>query len=960
MRTKDTTMHYFLEETARHILSQYPDNLHELCVVFPNRRSGRFFQRYLAGSLRQPVWSPTILTITDLMEELSGLQKADQLSLVFDLHQVFQQQKPTDTAETFDQFFHWGEMLLRDFDDIDKYLADPKDVFRNLARLKSIDEHFSYLNEDQIAAIQQFWDSLDLQSPSSQQQDFISIWEILYNVYVSFNQGLEEKGVAYEGKIYRTVADRLKAGKLELQYPRYLFVGFNALTPAEKSLFHELTGAEKADFYWDYDRYYLEGHEAGHFLRSNLAEFPSPDLGIHQDFAKPKNIRFINTAYDIAQAKILPRLLEDLSSGRDANPDRTAIVLPDEQLLLPVLNSLPEDLPSINVTMGYPVDATPAFSFLLSLIQLQKNVREKAAKQFYYKDVLAILNHQYMGVLRDERIEALSRGIHKHNKIYLAPEELHEHEMLQDIFTVPQDYASLSDYLLKNYERFYRLIKEKSREQEDDLLMELESIYHVYLSVKRLKEIFSARQVEVKTETYLRILERVIMNQSIPFRGEPLSGLQVMGILETRTLDFENLIILSMNEGVFPTAESAPSFIPFNLRKGFGLPTHEQNDAIYAYYFYRLIQRARNVTLVYNSSTDGLKTGEMSRFMHQLKYEGGHPISEETVVSDLDIPVSRDITVTKSKDVMEALEQWNGLNGGKRKLSPSALNTYLRCPLQFYFKYVAGLEEPEEITEDVDMPLFGTLLHHAMERMYEPYVKSGEAITAEELQRLEKNDELIRRYIRDAFREEYFSDVAAGQSLHLSGKNLLIEDILHRYIKQLLRKESKFTPFRPLSLEGEYNSTLRFEVNDGEKEVTLRGKIDRVDEHGGAVRVLDYKTGQSKGGIKDVASLFARDGNHAALQALLYARMYDQNNPDGQQLVPGLYFLRDIYRDDFDYRLMMNKAPVSYHQVAGQLEEQLKELMQQLYDPDIPFEQTEDWNTCRFCPYNGICRRKTD
>ena len=951
-------MNYFLEETARHLLSKYPDNLHELCLVFPNRRSGRFFQRYLAGLIKKPVWSPTILTIADLMEELSGLQKSDQLSLVFDLHQVFQQQKPGETEETFDQFFHWGEMLLRDFDDIDKYLADPRDVFRNLAQLKSIDEHFSYLSEEQLAAIRQFWESLDFQSPSGQQQDFISIWEILYNVYLYFNQRLDEKEAAYEGKIYRTVVDRLKAGQLPLQYPRYIFVGFNALTPAEKALFRDLTAEDRADFYWDYDQYYLEGHEAGRFLRSNLAAFPSPDMGIDRDFSKPKNIRFINTAYDIAQAKILPRLLDDLSSGQDGNPDRTAIVLADEQLLLPVLNSLPEDLPSVNVTMGYPVNATPAFSFLLSLIQLQKNAREKQAMQFYYKDVLAILNHQYMGVLRDERIEELSRHIHKHNKIYLAPEELREHDMLKDIFTVPDNYASLSDYLLKNYETFYRLMKEKSQEQEDSLLMELESIYHVYLSVKRLKEIFSSQQVEVKTETYLRILERVIMNQSIPFRGEPLSGLQVMGILETRALDFENLIILSMNEGVFPTAESAPSFIPFNLRKGFGLPTHEQNDAIYAYYFYRLIQRAGNVTLVYNSSTDGLKTGEMSRFMHQLKYEGGHPISEETVVSDLDIPVSRDITVTKSQDVMELLERWNGLNGGKKKLSPSALNTYLRCPLQFYFKYVAGLEEPEEVTEDVDMPLFGTLLHHAMERMYEPYLESGQQITAEELRKLEKNDELIRRYIQDAFRKEYFSDVDSKQSLDLSGKNLLIEDIIHQYIRQLLRTESKFAPFTPLSLEQAYKTSVRFEVNGGEKEVTFRGKIDRVDEHNGFIRILDYKTGQSKGGIKDIPSLFTRDGNHAALQALLYARMYDQDNPDGRQLVPGLYFLRDIYRNDFDYRLIMNKAPVSYHQVAGQLEEHLKELLQQLFDSTVPFEQTEDWNTCRFCPYNNICRRK--
>ena len=950
-------MKYFLQETARDILAQHGDHLVELCLVFPNRRAGVFFKRYLANELNQPVWSPSILTISDLMQDLSGLQKADHLSLLFDLHQIFQQQKKT--REPFDEFYHWGEMLLHDFDDIDKYLVDPRDVFRNLASLKSIDEHFSYLSEEQIEAIRQFWSTFQVHPPSREQKDFISIWEILYNVYLYFNQLLDEKGHAYEGKIYRSVADQIRAGKLAPAYEKYAFIGFNALTPVEKKLFDELASRQMADFYWDYDNFYLHGHEAGRFIRSNIREFASREMNIYDNLAQSKDIQFINTPYDIAQAKILPRLLNDFSPAQQSNPDQTAIILPDEQLLLPVLNSLPNDLSSVNVTMGYPVDATPAFSLLLSLISLQQNARQQGGGvAFYYQDVLAILNHQYMGIISNQQVAQIHESIHKHNKIYIGSEELHVHDLFRKIFTLPEGYRSLSDYLLEGYAHFYRLLKDKSSEEDESLKMELESIYHVYLSVKRLKEIFDVQQVEVRTETYLRILERAIKNQSIPFQGEPLSGMQVMGILETRSLDFENLIILSMNEGVFPTAESSPSFIPYNLRKGFGLPTHEHNDAIYAYYFYRLIQRARRVTLVYNSSTEGLKTGEMSRFMHQLLFESNQDIIQKTVVSGLGIPGEKTIEVAKTPGVMEQLERYNSLEGGGRTLSPSALKSYLVCTLRFYFRYLAGLKEPEEVSEEVDLPLFGSLLHNTLERIYGPYAEAGQWVDTGELRKLDQDTQSLEGYIMDAFRKEYFSDYPADQPLKLSGKNLLVKDIILQYIRQLLRAEQHFTPFRPLSLEGTYKGTLFFQAQGEQKQVTLEGTIDRVDEQEAGIRILDYKTGQSKGTFQDIPSLFDHKGQHDALQALIYARLYAQNHTPQKPLIPGLYYFREIYGPGFDYRLKMGKAPVTYGPVAKEMEKGLQEALSQLFDPAIPFVQTDDRNACRICPYAGICRRE--
>ncbi len=949
-------MQYFLQEAARDVYRKYGDRLSDLCLVFPNRRSGLFFKHYLSGELTNPVWSPEVLPISDLMQQFSGFQKADQLSLIFMLHQVFKKEKQS--QEPFDEFYHWGEMLLRDFDDIDKYLADPRDVFRNLAQLKSLEDHFSYLTEEQIESIRRFWDTLNVGQLSKEQNDFITIWQVLYNVYFQFNRILDEQKQAYEGKIYRAVMDRINSNTLYPRHDMYIFIGFNALTPVEHYLFKELKQQEKGVFYWDYDHFYLKEHEAGTFIRRNMEHFPGEDLGVYNGLQQEKNIQFINTPYDIAQAKILPDLLSGTPAENNGAPDKTAIVLPDEHLLLPVLNSLPESTGEVNVTMGYPVYSTPAFSFLLTLIHLQENVKQQNGEvQFYYNDVLSVLNHQYLGIIRDEQVEALIERIHTHNKIYIPSDELTVNNLFRSVFKLPGSYESLSDYLLDNYYHFYTLLKKLDQGEDHPLRMELESIYYVYISIKRLKEVFQQHKAEVKPATYLRILERVVKSQSIPFQGEPLSGIQVMGLLETRALDFENLIVLSMNEGVFPKAESTPSFIPFSLRKGFGLPTYEHNDAIYAYYFYRLIQRAKNITLVYNSGSDGLKTGEMSRFMHQLKFETGFDIKERTVVSGLSIPEGKSITVDKTPEILEVLEKYNTYTHNEKTFSPSAINAYLRCSLQFYYRYIAGLKEPEEVTENVDLPLFGSLLHKAIQLLYEPYRENKSRITTEELKKLEKNDDLIEARIMDAFREEYFSDFPADKTINLSGKNLLIKDIIHQYIKQFLRVEQKFAPFLPISLEETWKTSVEFAVEGEDKNVLIQGDIDRVDENGSGIRIIDYKTGQPKQSFKDVPSLFEKYGNHAALQALIYSRMYDEVHGAQKKIIPGLYFFRRIYQDDFDWRLKMNKKPVSYDEVKIELEENLRGILKEIFDPEEAFTQTDDLNTCRFCPYAMICRR---
>jgi CRISPR/Cas system-associated exonuclease Cas4 (RecB family) len=945
-------MQYFLQEVAKDIYSNHKDNLSQITLVFPNRRAGLYFRKYLSENINQPVWSPEIFTINDLMQQLSGLQLADPMMLIFDLHQLFNKEKGYN--EPFDEFYFWGEMLLRDFDDIDKYLVDPGDIFQNLASIKSMEDQFTYLTEEQIEAIRRFWDTFKVGQLSDEQSDFLSIWEILYNVYIQLNQLLDEKQYAYEGKIYRAVWDLIQSNKLNVPRDKYIFVGFNALTPCEKKMFHYLKNQEKAEFYWDYDEYYLNDHEAGRFIRQNLKEFPNMLDHNPAWMNTEKQIRFLNASYDIAQAKILPELLKDKEIPAN-DPNNTAIVLPDEHLLLPVLNSLPDNIDGINVTMGYPVSVTPAYTLLLSLIELQKNAKRNDEEVlFYHKDVLSILNHQYIGLIRDQKTEKLILHIKEHNKVYVKSGELKEAEFMKKIFMLPETYESLSDYLLDNYHHFYRILKEQA-DGEISVSLELECIYNVYLIVNRLKEIFTERKIEIKVETYLRILEKTIQNQTIPYEGEPLSGLQVMGILETRALDFEHLILLSMNEGVFPKADSTPSFVPYSLRKGFGLPTYEHNDAIYAYYFYRMLQRAKKVTLVYNSGSNGIQTGEMSRFMQQLKYESNFKVVENTVISGISTPEIPEIKVAKSKEVMKKLEAYNTLNESGSMLSPSALNKFLACPLQFYFRYVAGLEEPEEITEDVDLPLFGSLLHKALEILYGNYV--NKELTVDDLKILEQDNTRIENVLLEAFREEYFTDIPEGQPIKLSGKNILIKEILQKYMKQFLKVDQKFAPFTVKKLEKPFKTHIDFEVNGENKRVTFRGIIDRLDVNNDGVRVIDYKTGKSEQNFNNIPQLFEAKGNHKALQALIYSKMYDETEHTDKEIIPGLYFIRDLFGNNFNYELKSQRKKVFYKQIADELHEHLKLVLQDLFDPEQEFYQTDDHNICRNCPYKQICRR---
>lgn len=959
-------MNTFLHHIATDLYSRYGEKISDLCIVFPNRRASLYFKKYLSELTNKPIWAPATTTINELMQEISGFDIADNIKLLFELYTIYKRVKKTE--ESFDDFYFWGEMMLNDFDDIDKYLVNPEDLFKNLKSLKSIQDQFNYLSDEQIEAIKQFWQSFDIQKQSAHQEDFISIWNILLDIYKLFKQKLNDLGITYEGMTYRFVADKIKGNeKIELPHSKYVFIGFNALNNCEKKLFNYLQNNKLADFYWDYDESYInnEHHEAGFFLRQNIQDYKNPTSFLNQDIfkslSKEKKIDIISVPSDIGQAKVITQILKESKENHTESPNKTAIVLTDEEMLVPVLHSIPDTIDKINVTMGYPVSNTPIYSLLEHVIELQRNSKEtKSVTTFYHKNVLAILSHQYVNTQFETEANNLLQFIKTNNRIVISKEELSTCEFFTVIFTKINTYLELSEYMLNILHQVYNSLKKSGDENTiHTTSLEKEYIYHIYLSINRVKDVLHEQKIEIKMETYIRLIRKIIRNLRVPFTGEPLSGLQIMGILETRLLDFENLFITSLNEGTLPKTEASLSFIPYNLRRGFGLPTIEHQDAIYGYYFYRLIQRAKNITLIYNSSSDGMQTGEMSRFLYQLKFESEHQITEKSLRYDINITQAKELTIEKTDEVIKKLNKFIPSKGGTKYLSPSGLSTYLRCKLQFYFRYIAELREQDDITEEIDAPLFGNILHEAMDFLYKDFV--GIELSNEIIQKLKKDKVKISEAIDHSFSKEYFK----SGKVNYSGKNIIIREVIEKYIYQILKIDENIAPFKILSLEDTYEIEVPIAKNGSTETVKLGGKIDRVDELNNNIRIIDYKSGGDKLEFKNIESLFSeekKNQNSVVFQTFLYSRFYKEIKNPNQNIVPGVYSVRKIYDNNFDYRIKQKENRTEtiiedYDLVATEYSEKLTELITDIYNPEITFSQTEEIRNCEYCEFRKICHR---
>ena len=884
--------------------------------------------------------------------------------MLFTLYDIYIRQ--SGSTETFDEFLYWGEMLLNDFDDIDKYMANARMLFSNVTDLREIENDFDFLSDEQIAAIRSFWSSFYPRGDTPNQQQFLAVWQVLYDLYEEFRATLGAEGKGYEGMIFREVVESMERGESpDLPYEQIVFVGLNALSVSEERFLAQLQKRKIADFYWDYvsDKVTDPDNKASYFVSRNRKSFPS-SMKLPPEEKVKTEIEVIGIPSGIGQAKHVYTLLSDWCKEAEMSSEealRTAVILPDEHLLIPVLNAIPEQIRRINVTMGYPLAGTPVASLIEYILALQKNVRYIDRNPlFYFRDVLPVLNHRYILSTSPEIISSLVKEITENNNIYISHTELGKTPLLEILFTPVTGVEAFSDYLIKVLEELNKVMSALSDEEEEDAPqrtndLEQEFIFHYFTTVNRMKEVMKDARIEMKIDTFFRLLKRVTDTIPIPFQGEPLSGLQIMGVLETRALDFDRLIILSMNEGIFPQRKAANSFIPYNLRRGFGLPTYEHQDSVWAYHFYRLIERASHVSLLYDTRSNGLQTGEVSRFVHQLHYHYEVPMRDKLVVYNVSSSKTPPLAVPKREDIMRRLDAYR--KGGSKAISASAINTYLDCPLKFYFSVVEGIREEEEVSETIESDVFGSILHKVMEELYKPF--QGKMVTVDLLKAIRKDTALLTGAIARAFASEFFKTEVVRS---LTGQNYLIGEMIRKYVEKILERDGKLTPFVYIESERKINGLISLSDHS---EIRLKGFIDRVDEVRDAIRIIDYKSGSGTTTFSSIESLFnkeEKDRAKAVMQVFMYCWMYAHFTENkGKTIQPGIYYVRSLFSDPFDpsvyHRIERGKSEKveDFSGYAQAFEEGLRGCLDEIFNPEIPFTQTPTGKACSYCPFKGIC-----
>lgn len=982
-------MKAFLKIVAKDMLEKYGTDMSDIAVVFPNKRASLFLNNYLAQLAHKPIWTPTYITISDLFRRHSDLKVADPIKSICDLHKTFV--KCTGIDETLDHFYGWGQLLLADFDDVDKNMVDAKQLFANLSDIHELDD-VSYLTDYQKEMIRKFFSNFSDDHNSELKKRFLQLWCHFYDIYTEFNQRMTEQGLAYEGALYRSVVSN---ESIEFRHKKYLFVGFNMMQVVELNLLNRLKKQGKAAFYWDYDQYYMDGNnEAGHYIRQYLPYYPNeladyPQQEIYNNMTKNKDITYISAPTENIQARYVNSWLKE--NGRYKMGRNVAIVLSDESLLQSVIHSLPQEVGSINITIGYPLQQTPFYSLIQQLIQLQGIGHPKQGDTYRLHYVLIALRHPYTRYISEKYTELLAK-LDEQKRFYPSREflSLDGDEGLTLLFrNLEEATASQDEYnrkLITYLLDVLRTIGTHAKELNDPLFHE--SLYRTYTLLNRLQDLIIAGDLQVDIITLERLIQQLIQTTSIPFHGEPAEGIQVMGVLETRNLDFDHILVLSCNEGKLPKGVNDSSFIPYSLRKAYGLTTVENKVAIFAYYFHSMLQRAHDITLTYNNATEDGQSGEMSRFMLQMMVESQHSIKRKTLVAGQKPLRPAYSDAQKTDEVMAVLDNI-------KMITPTFLNTYQRCQKQFYYKYVKGLLEPDEIDEDeVDNKIFGNIFHRAAELFYYTFASKDDiatddqgkqrlirpiVITADNLDHALKDTSLVYRLVDQAFREELFKVSSSDYHPKYNGLQLINKEVIASYLRQLITIDRRQAPFSIIGMEIVVSTTLGVATARGQKLFRIGGFIDRLDSVAASgnpsalgnlaerIRVIDYKTGRSRTSHpKDIEEVFSTQplaiGKHNDyyLQAILYSLIVKNDrryNPAQEPVSPGLLFIQNAGADDYDPTLKLGKELLTdVAPLETEFTDHLRSLLADIYDPALPLKPTEDKKRCVFCPYAALCK----
>ncbi len=955
-------MKQFLRQVADHYYNA--GGIEGRCFIFPNRRSMVFFRRYLceavAGASDKPLLAPQMLTINDFFYKAAGLQSSDRVRLLLKLYDCYRALNPK--AETLDEFIFWGDVILADFNDVDKYLVDAKQLFANVADYKSLQDSFEYLTETQRKAIEGFIShfndqsgklTVDLGGDSPDVKGrFLQIWNILHPLYVTFNEVLEAEGMAYEGMVYRKMAERLKEAAAEdvlaeilRSSQNFVFVGLNALNECEKMLLRKLREAGLAEFCWDWSGDMIQDSQnrSSYFMADNVLEFPQAAKWDPEGLKTPE-INVISIPSSVGQAKRLP----DILGMRTASEEECAVVLPDENLLKSVLNSIPEDIDDINVTMGLPMSGSLLYTMMSEVSAIQMHtVFRKGTWMFYHKQVWDFFGSEIFRKAADGRTGEIVAKVKEGAKYYIPQEELSGTPLLDAVFrpviTDPKAADRQQIWHFAEYQK--NVIKAVAPALAGDagLVLELEFAKEYYRSINVLQEI----GLEVLPVTYVRLLGQLLGSVSVPFKGEPLKGLQIMGPLETRALDFRNLIIMSANEGTFPRRNVSSSFIPPELRRGFGLPTYEYQDAVWAYYFYRMISRAEKVWMLVDSRTEGLKSGEESRYIKQLEYHFGVPL-KRYVVKFGNMKAAEIPDIVKTEEDVEKIRH--------TVMSATALQNYLACPAKFYYGTVRGLEPEEEVAESIDYGMFGTVYHDTMRALYTAEGTNGRISRSYIMGWLEKKGE-IKNIVDGLIMDQL-------NTFEVNGRNLVVSDVIVRYVMKTLERDLE----QLCSGGRDWFEMLGCEIRVGGEFMgqKFKGFIDRLDSFSeGQARVVDYKTGKvleddeniHDGNADEIAEMIfapdVKDRPKIALQFFIYDMLL-QSDPRMASLMDG----RSIFNSVYSTANLFREAPQTFplnRRFYDAVAERLGMTLDEMYDLDVPFRRTEDKKTCEYCDFKMIC-----
>ncbi len=950
-------MKNFLYEITENIYKKHFNNLDKIAIVLPSKRAKLFFVNYLKQIIEKPIFLPEIITLDIFFQKNIKISKADDLTLIFILHKIYK--KARKINENFDDFYPWGEMLLKDFDELDKNLVDAKSIFRNIKELKDIEKTFSIdFSEEQAEALKQFLTSFDTKPYGENRKNFIEIWRVLYEIYKKFKEELFEKNIAYDGMISREFVENIE--NFDIKFEKIFFIGFNALNKSEEKLFEILKKRNIAEFYWDYDEFYLNNkfHQASYFLRKNIKNFKSSDnVNNFNNFKNEKNIQIIASSSDVGQAKIVHQILKD---NKNFFNEKTAIILNNKNLLIPVIYAMPTEIKDINVSISYPLKSTPVYSFVNYLIELQKNISDKNEYSFYYKDILNILKHQFLKNNNYENALEIEKFIKKSKKFYFKENELQLNGLLKKIFKKNIAINEISKYILNILEEIFSELSAENidnhiEKYENAGLLEKEFIYNTYLAIKSLQTILN-KEIEKKKDkeimeisTFLSLLKKIISSKNIDFEGEPLLGLQIMGLSETRVIDFENVILLSCNENILPKTSIGTSVIPYNLRRAFGLFTIENQDALFSYNFYRLLQRSKNIFLLYNNSVSENNSGEMSRFLFQIMYETDFKISKKVLSYDINFIENKEIKIKKNKKIIDDLIKINE----KKPISATSINTYLTCKLKFYFSYLLNLKEENILSEEIDEMKFGILLHETMNFLYKDFENSKKLIYEKDIDIfLKKGNKKIENAIKKSIYKMYSIDENND-----FGDLRVVKNILKEYVFYILKIDKERCPFEILGLEKNFSTKIKLE----NMKINIQGNIDRIDRKDNLIRIIDYKTGsfdKNKLYFKEIEEIFSSEKRNKKqiFQIFFYSYLYQIKN-NRNLISPSLFYTREIFKQKLKTSIEKNKKEINdfVKNEKEEFEKYLKNILKEIFSEEKYFSQNKSIENCRICNFSKIC-----